>query len=182
MGQCAKLTSPKRGTKGDVFLGTIDTTKNHKDHVHVAAQIQPFVEKVGRHKCGPNLHRQFPSYGLRCSQLDSSKSRSICSRMCCALPGYPLRRLGEGRMGEKIGKKTHHICVFVKNHHASQAIFRRLSPNLSLRLPVETCFATNFIIKDCLLQVCNALEIMVVDEDWPTLLRDLRRTSATTYM
>jgi hypothetical protein len=37
------------GTKGDVFLGTIDTTGNHKDHVYVVAQIQPFVEKVGRH-------------------------------------------------------------------------------------------------------------------------------------
>ena len=27
------------GTKGDVFLGTIDTTGNHKDHIYVAAQI-----------------------------------------------------------------------------------------------------------------------------------------------
>ena len=27
------------GTKGDVFLGTIDTIGNHKDHTYVAAQI-----------------------------------------------------------------------------------------------------------------------------------------------
>jgi hypothetical protein len=34
------------GTKGDVFLGTMDTTGNYKDHVYVVAQIQPFVEPV----------------------------------------------------------------------------------------------------------------------------------------
>ena len=37
------------GTKRDVFLGTIDTTGNHKDHTYVAAQIQPFVQMVGGH-------------------------------------------------------------------------------------------------------------------------------------
>jgi len=35
------------GTKGDVFLGTIDTTGNYKDHVYVASQIQPFIQVVG---------------------------------------------------------------------------------------------------------------------------------------
>ena len=35
------------GTKGDVFLGTIDTTKNYKDHIYVATQILSFVQKVG---------------------------------------------------------------------------------------------------------------------------------------
>jgi hypothetical protein len=57
-----------------------------------------------------------------------------------------------------------------------------MSPNLTLRLPVETRFATNFIMIDRLLQVRNALERMVLDEDWPTLLRDLRRRSTTAYM
>ena len=35
------------GTKGDVFLGTIDTTGNHKEHTYVATQILSFVQKVG---------------------------------------------------------------------------------------------------------------------------------------
>ena len=35
------------GTKGDVFLGTIDTTGNQKDHTYVATQILSFVQKVG---------------------------------------------------------------------------------------------------------------------------------------
>ena len=93
-----------------------------------------------------------------------------------------LEDWGKEEWMKKLLKKMRHICVFVKNHHASQAIFRRLSPNLSLRLPIETRFATNFIMIERLLQIRNVLERMVVDEDWPTLMRDLRRRSRTAYM
>ena len=83
---------------------------------------------------------------------------------------------------KKVIKKAWLICVFIKNHHASQVIFRRLSPNLSINVPTETRFATNFIMIDRLVQVRNALERMVVDDDWNTFMGDLRRRSHTTYM
>ena len=83
---------------------------------------------------------------------------------------------------QKLVKKTRVICAFIKNHHASQAIFQRLSPNLSIRLLVKTRFATNFIMIECLIQVCNALERMVVDTHWYILLNDMRRRSVTAYM
>ena len=35
------------GTKRDVFLGTIDTIGNYKDHTYVATQILSFVQKIG---------------------------------------------------------------------------------------------------------------------------------------
>ena len=79
-------------------------------------------------------------------------------------------------------KKAWIICVFIKNHHASQARFRRLSPNLSIRLAVEIRFTTNFIMIERLIQVRNALERMVVDANWYTLLSDMMRRSATAYM
>ena len=34
-------------TKGDVFLGTIDTIRNQKDHTYIAIQILSFVQKIG---------------------------------------------------------------------------------------------------------------------------------------
>ena len=37
------------GPNGDLFLGTIDTTGNHKDQQYVASQIRPFLEKVRVH-------------------------------------------------------------------------------------------------------------------------------------
>ena len=79
---------------------------------------------------------------------------------------------------KKLVKKARVICVFIKNHHASQAIFRRLLPNLSIRLPIET----HFIMIERLIQMCNTLERMVVDGDWYILLDDMRRRSATAYM
>ena len=84
-------------------------------------------------------------------------------------------------MGEEVVKKARIIYVFIKSHHASQAIFRRLSLNLSIHLPLEICFATNFIMIDRLLQVCNALERMIIDNEWPILMSNLRRRSPTAY-
>ena len=83
---------------------------------------------------------------------------------------------------KKVIKKARLICIFIKNHHASQAIFLRLSPNLSINVPTEMRFATNFIMIDRLVQVRNALERMVVDDDWNTFMGDLKRRSHTTYM
>jgi hypothetical protein len=78
-------------------------------------------------------------------------------------------------------KKAQRICTFVKNHHASQAMFRCFSPNLSIRVPSETHFATNFLMIDRLRLLRNALERMIIDDDWPLFLADLRRRSARAH-
>ena len=83
---------------------------------------------------------------------------------------------------KKIIKKTQLICVFIKNHHRSQAIFRRLSLDLSIKVPTKTPFATNFIMIDRFIQVRNALKRMVIDDDWFIFMDDLKRKSHTFYM
>ena len=92
-----------------------------------------------------------------------------------------LEDWGKEEWVKKLVKNARIIFVFIKSHHASQAIFRRLSPDLSIRLLVETCFATNFIMIDRLLQVHNALERMIIDDAWLTLMSNLRRRSPTAY-
>jgi hypothetical protein len=102
------------GTKGDVFLGTnrtIDTTGNHKDHVYVAAQIQPFVENVGRHNvvqvCTDNA-LVMTSAARDLIRANSDIYVQGCVAHCLDL----LRRLGEGGMGEKVGKKNaSYLCI-----------------------------------------------------------------------
>jgi hypothetical protein len=37
------------GIRGDLLLGTIDTTREHKDAQYIAEQISTFVAKVGSH-------------------------------------------------------------------------------------------------------------------------------------
>ena len=166
---------------GIFFLGTIDTTGNHKDHQYVTGQIRPFLEKVGVHNvvqvCTDNApvitaasRHKFHS----CSHLYVQG----CAAHCLDLF---LEDWGKEEWVKKLVKKARIIFVFIKGHHSSQAIFRRLSPNLSIRLPVEIRFATNFIMIDRLLQVCNALERTIIDNEWPTLMSDLRRRSPTAY-
>ena len=170
------------GTKGDVFLSTIDTTGNHKDHTYVAAQIRPFVQMVGGHNVVQVCTENAPvmaSAGRSVMQSNLHMYVQGCAAHCLDLL---LEDWSKEDWVKKLVKKALVICVFIKNHHASQAIFRRLSPNLSIRLPVETHFATNFIMIEHLIQVRNALERMVVDADWYTLLGDMRRRSATAYM
>ena len=101
-----------------------------------------------------------------------------CAAYCLDLL---LEDWGKEEWVKKLVKKARIISIFIKSHHALQAIFRRLFPNLSIHLPVEIRFATNFILIDRLLQVCNALERMIIDNEWPTLMSDFRRRSSTTY-
>jgi hypothetical protein len=82
---------------------------------------------------------------------------------------------------KRLMKKAQRICTFVKNHHASQAMFRCFSPNLSIHAPTETRFATNFIMIDRLRLLRNALERMIIDDDRPPFLADLRRRSARVH-
>jgi hypothetical protein len=60
-------------------------------------------------------------------------------------------------------------------------MFRRFSPNLSIRVPTETRFATNFLMIDRLRLLRNGLERMIIDDDWPSFLVDLRRRSARAH-
>jgi hypothetical protein len=81
----------------------------------------------------------------------------------------------------RLMKKARRICTFVKNHHASQAMFWRFSPNLSIRAPTETRFPTNFLMIDRLRLLHNALKRMIIDDDWPSFLVDLKRRSARAH-
>jgi hypothetical protein len=60
-------------------------------------------------------------------------------------------------------------------------MFRCFSPNLSICVPTETRFATNFLMIDHLRLLRNALVRMIIDDDWPPFLADLRRRSARTH-
>ena len=170
------------GTKGDIFLGTIDTTSNHKDHTYVATQILSFVQKVGADNVVQICTENAPVMSLAaCDVMWINRHMYVqgCAAHCLDLL---LEDWAQQDWMKKVIKKARLICVFIKNHHASQAIFRRLSPNLSINVPTETRFATNFIMVDRFVQVRNALERMVVDDDWNTFMGDLRRRSHTAYM
>ena len=169
------------GPIGDLFLSTINTTGNHKDHQYVAGQIRPSLEKVEVHNVVQVCTDNAPVMTTTSRHIFQSISHLYvqgCAAHCLDLL---LEDWDKEEWVKKLVKKARIVSVFIKSHHASQVIFRRLSPDLSIRLPVETRFATNFIMIDRLLQVRNALERMIIDDEWPTLMSDLRRRSPTAY-
>ena len=137
------------GTKRDVFLGTIDTTKNQKDHTsYVATQILSFVQKIGADNVVQICKDNAPVMSLAACDVMWINPHMYVQG--CAVHCFDLL-LEDWALQDwmkKVIKKARLICVFIKNHHASQAIFRRLSPNLSINVPTETRFATNFIMID----------------------------------
>ena len=169
------------GPNGDLFLSTIDTTKNHKEHQYVVGQIHPFLKKVGVHNVVQVCTNNAPVMTATSRHIFQSISHLYVQRCAAHYLDLFLDDWGKEEWVKKLVKKAKIIPVFIKSHHASQAIFRRLSPNLSISLPIKTCFATNFIMIDRLLQVRNALERMIIDDEWPTLISDLRRRSPTAY-
>jgi hypothetical protein len=153
------------GIRGDLFLGTIDTTGEHKDAQYIAEQINTFVAKVGSHNvvqiCTDNAAAM---ENAGCSVMQSNPHMYVqgCVAHCLDLL---LEDWSKQLWTKRLMKKARRICTFVKNHHASQAMFQRFSPNLSIRVPTETRFATNFIMIDCLRLLHNALERMIIDDD-----------------
>jgi hypothetical protein len=160
---------------------TIDTTGEHKDAQYIGEQISTFVAKVGSHNvvqiCTDNAAAMA---NMDCTVMQSNPHMYVqgCAAHCLDLL---LEDWGKQLWIKKLMKKAQRICTFVKNHHASQAMFRCFSPNLSIRAPTETRFATNFIMIDHLRLLRNVLERMIIDDDWPPFLADLRRRSTRAH-
>ena len=102
------------GPNGDLFLGTIDTTGNHKDQQYDVSQIRPFLEKVGVHNVVQVCTNNAPVMTATSRHI----FQSHLARMHRTLFGPPSRRLGQGRMGEKVGQKDHdHFCLHQEPPH-----------------------------------------------------------------
>ena len=58
--------------------------------------------------------------------------------------------------------KAKRVCLFVRNHHVTLALFREFSHNKMLLMPANTRFACNFIMIMRMVEVREALENVVM--------------------
>ena len=166
---------------GDTFLGSIDTTGNKKDAPYIAEEMSAHINRVGPANvvqvCTDNA-----SSMVAAGRILTQRHPHLYFQGCCAhIMDLLLQDWGSERWVKSLVKKARKICVFVRNHHAPQALFRVYSPNHILRLPADTRFATNFIMIERLLQVRGALERMIIDDRWGIYLIELRARGGNSH-
>jgi hypothetical protein len=65
------------------------------------------------------------------------------------------------------------VCIYIRNHHVTMALFREHSPRKSLVVPAETRFACQFFMISRMLEVKNALEQVVIHPRWTEYVQSL---------
>jgi hypothetical protein len=102
------------GIRGDLFLGTIDTTGEHKDAQYIAEQISTFVAKVGSYNvvqiCTDNA-AAMANAGRIVMQSNPHMYVQGCTAHCLDLL---LEDWSKQLWIKRLMKKARRICTFVK--------------------------------------------------------------------
>ena len=147
---------------GDIFLGSVDTSGNKKTKEYIARELKKFIEQIGPMKvsqiCTDNatnmlgaVHKVIETY------LHIYKQRCAVHALDLLLEDW-----------EKIPQfkdliaKAKRVCLFVRNHHVTLALFREFSHNKMLLMPTNTQFAYNFIMIMRMVEVREVLENVVM--------------------
>jgi hypothetical protein len=93
---------------------------------------------------------------------------------CCAhILNLLLEDWGKEELSKALIIRAKWVRIYIRNHHATMALYRHYSPRLSLKVPPETRFACNFLMIARMLEVRDALEKMVIDPRWNEYVRTL---------
>jgi hypothetical protein len=151
---------------GNVFIGSVDTTNHKKTKEYIAGELRTYIEAVG-----PRNVTQIRSDNASAMLGALDKLVATCPHLykqgCCA---HILDLLLEDWRKEEIFKtliiRAKWVCIYIRNHHATMALYRHYSPRLSLKVPPETRFACNFFMIARMLEIKDAMERMVIDPRW----------------
>ena len=107
------------GINGNLFLRTIDTIGNNKDHQYIADQICPSLEKVGVH----NIVQVYTDNALVMTVVShhilQSTSHLYVQRCIAHCLDLFLEDWSKEKWVKKLVKKARIIFFFIKSHHAS---------------------------------------------------------------
>jgi hypothetical protein len=150
----------------DVFIGSVDTTGNKKTKKYIVRELKTYIEAVG-----PNNMTQIclDNASAMLGVLDDLVAiyPHLYKQGCCA---HILVLLLEDWRKEEMFKTliiwAKEVCIYIRNHHATMALYRHYSPRLSLKVPPETRFGCNFLMIARMLEVKDSLERMVIDPRW----------------
>ena len=160
-------------TSGEVFLGSIDTTGECKDATYVANCMGDYIDEIGAQNvvqvCTDNAANMLATGALLVRRFPHIYFQGCAAHALDLL----LEDWGKQDWIRRMVKKAKTVVKYIRMHHMPLAIFRRHSPNQILKNPVQTRFATTFIMIERLVEVRQAVEATVHDAEWNEYTRKL---------
>ena len=168
---------------GEHFLGSVDTSGHTKTAAYQASIIEKFIEDVGSQNV-VQIATDNASVMKAAAEIITNKYDHIYFQGCAVhAMNLLLGDIAKAKWITEVLKKARTIVTFIKKRHMPLAVFRKHEKKYSLVLAGKTRFGSNFMMVDRLLEVRQALEQSVVDEQWTsyvTTLRDDRKKKTRT--
>jgi hypothetical protein len=157
----------------DISLGSIDTTGNKKIEAYIATELKKFIDAVG-----PRFVTQIctdNATNMLGAMDDIVATYPHIFKQGCAAQALDLMLEDWAKIEQfkDLINRAKHVCLYMRNHHVTMALFREHSPRKSLIVPAEARFACQFLMISRMLKVKNALEQVVIHPRWTEYVRSL---------
>ena len=130
----------------DIFLGSMDTSGNKKTKEYIAGELKKFIEQIEPMKvsqiCTDNttnmlgiVDKVIETYPHIYKQRCAAHALDLLLEDWAKIPQF-----------KDLITKAKRVCLFVRNHHVTLALYREFSQNKILLMPAKTRFACNFIM------------------------------------
>ena len=158
---------------GEQFLGSVDTSGFEKTGEYLATVLDGFLQKVGPENV-VQITADNATVNPKAVGIVTKKYPHIFFQGCVA---HALNLLLKDWRKEKwittLVHEARMVLKFFRKRHMPLALFRTYEKELSLLMPGETRFASNFIALERLMKVKGALKQCVNDPRWNTYVRTL---------
>jgi hypothetical protein len=151
---------------GDVFIGSVDMTGHKKTKEYIAGELRTYIEAIGPNNmtqiCSDNASAMLGALDDLVAMYPHLYKQGYCAHILYLL----LEDWGKEEMFKILIIRAKRVYIYIRNHHATMALYRHYSSRPSLKVPPETRFVCNFLMIAHLLEVRDALERMIIDPRW----------------
>jgi hypothetical protein len=158
--QCPLLNVMLTCPSGDVFIGSIDITREQKDALYICNALSGYIETIGIDNivqiCTNNALSMKSATNLLIYHFPSLYFQG-CVFHCFDLL---LEDWGKTTWAKQIVKKVNVVVFFIQQHHVPLTIFCCYETNLMLLNPIETWFITNFLMLERLFKFKLAIKLV----------------------
>ncbi|XP_059072621.1 uncharacterized protein LOC131873636 [Cryptomeria japonica] len=151
--------------EGPYFLRAVDCTGHRKDADFQFQVLREAIEEVGPQ----NVVQVVTDAAYVCraaGRLVEAAYRHIWWTPCCVhAMNNALKDMGKIDWIRGVVTDARDVQMFICNHHISHALFRTFAKKEFLK-PVETRYASYFILLERMIELQEALQLMVMTNEW----------------